>query len=326
MFKKFKFLIFGLASVILFIGLIAYAQTGGTTSNPNFFKRVGSAILPLNASWDLGSNAVRWANGYFTNLTTANITIETASIGNLTIQKADPSIILDVTTAGDTDYWLGVQDDAGGDDDDKFYIGKGTTVGTTPYFAMDKDGSTYLGDGGATNYAKFTSAGVLSYTGSARPTRYIDLNVGDAVAWGDGASNAGTVTLDHDNTNHRNFARWTSGSVTQDIDIIFEILLPANFSAWSASNSLSVDIYTNNKDNNIATITLYDNTGAADAGISAASILPSANTTWETKNDQPTSANYSAGTWAHLHIHLGNNAANDYVRIGRVYLNYLSSN
>ena len=31
---------------------------------------------------------------------------------------ADPSILFDSKTATDTDFWLGVQEDAGGDDDD----------------------------------------------------------------------------------------------------------------------------------------------------------------------------------------------------------------
>ena len=66
--------------------------------------------------------------------------------GDITIQKADPSIIYDVVTATDTDFWAGVQDDAGSDDDDTYQIGKGTSPGTTPRFTMTGAGAISLVD------------------------------------------------------------------------------------------------------------------------------------------------------------------------------------
>lgn len=66
--------------------------------------------------------------------------------GDITIQKADPTLIYDVTTATDTDFWAGVQDDAGSDDDDTYQIGKGTTPGTTPRFTMTGAGAISLVD------------------------------------------------------------------------------------------------------------------------------------------------------------------------------------
>lgn len=57
-----------------------------------------------------------------------------------TINAADPSVIFDTTTATDTDFWIGVQEDASGDDNDTLQIGKGTVKGTTPFFTWDKDG------------------------------------------------------------------------------------------------------------------------------------------------------------------------------------------
>jgi len=62
------------------------------------------------------------------------------TFGDITISGADPALILDTTTATDTDFWIGVTEDAGGDDDDTFEIGKGTTKGTTSFFTWDKDG------------------------------------------------------------------------------------------------------------------------------------------------------------------------------------------
>lgn len=92
-------------------------------------------------------------------LTSADLAAPTLT-GDLTITKADPSIILNTLTATDTDFWIGVQEDAGGDNDDTLQIGTGTTPGagtvltltaagaltvTGLTVASDTDASTVLG-------------------------------------------------------------------------------------------------------------------------------------------------------------------------------------
>lgn len=67
----------------------------------------------------------------------------TATGGFTAGATADPSMILDVTTATDTDFWLGVQDDAGSDDDDTFQIGDGTTPGTNPWLSISTTGQMH---------------------------------------------------------------------------------------------------------------------------------------------------------------------------------------
>lgn len=56
---------------------------------------------------------------------------------DLTIQKSQPSIIFDALTAGDTDYWIGNINDAGGTANDALMMGKGLTPGTTPFVAFN---------------------------------------------------------------------------------------------------------------------------------------------------------------------------------------------
>jgi len=83
--------------------------------------------------------------------------------GNLTIQKADPTLVLDTLTATDTDFWLGVTEDAGGDDDDKFQIGDGTTPGTNPFLTIDTSGQVGIGTvspGGMVEIDTGTSSGI----------------------------------------------------------------------------------------------------------------------------------------------------------------------
>jgi hypothetical protein len=56
-----------------------------------------------------------------------------------------PSIIFDVASTTDTDYWLGVMEDAGGDDDDVFVIGDGTAPGVNSFFAINTSGNVGIG-------------------------------------------------------------------------------------------------------------------------------------------------------------------------------------
>ena len=67
--------------------------------------------------------------------------------GTITQTSTDnPSIVFNVLTAGDTDYWLGVRNDAGGADNDTFQIGDGTTPGTNPWITLETDGDIGIGD------------------------------------------------------------------------------------------------------------------------------------------------------------------------------------
>ncbi len=156
--------------------------------------------------------------------------------------------------------------------------------------------------------------------GGVPATRTIDIPVATLVPFPDGAANSAILAFYHDNTNHRNYGRLTSGSATQDYDWIAEIKLPTDFVSFSA-NALSVDIRSNDKTGNVNTISLYIAAGTVDAGVNGASLAPSANDTWETKTVSPSGA-YTAGDWIHLHIHLGNDEASNTVDIARLFFTY----
>ena len=67
-----------------------------------------------------------------------------SSSGYVVISDADPTIIYDTATATDTDFWTGVVEDAGGDDDDSFQIGDGTTPGTNAFLTISTLGAFTL--------------------------------------------------------------------------------------------------------------------------------------------------------------------------------------
>jgi len=73
---KIKILIVSLALMFLFCGISLAAPT----------STILRTILPeADSTYDLGSNAVRWSNGYFDNLDTATITISSKVDGNLVV-------------------------------------------------------------------------------------------------------------------------------------------------------------------------------------------------------------------------------------------------
>jgi hypothetical protein len=64
---------------------------------------------------------------------------------DIKLEGDDGSIIFDSPTATDTDFWLGVQEDGEGDDDDVFQIGDGATKGTNPFVTIDTSGNVGIG-------------------------------------------------------------------------------------------------------------------------------------------------------------------------------------
>lgn len=76
---------------------------------------------------------------------TGNIVANIQGTGFLRVLGADPSIVFDTKTAVDTDFWAGIVEDAGGDDDDVLSIGKGTILGTGTLITIDGNGKMGVG-------------------------------------------------------------------------------------------------------------------------------------------------------------------------------------
>lgn len=103
---------------------------------------------------------------------------------NITITKDDAAILF-TDSNGDTDFWAGVTEDAGNDDDDFFQIGDGSTPGTNPFLTIDTSGNVGIGTlapdaaltvsrSGADASATFYSASATDWQGiylSARRSR-----------------------------------------------------------------------------------------------------------------------------------------------------------
>ncbi|KKT70551.1 MAG: hypothetical protein UW67_C0004G0003 [candidate division WWE3 bacterium GW2011_GWE1_44_51] len=74
-----------------------------------------------------------------------DIVADLTGTGRLRLNGADTTLLFDTKTATDTDYWMGVIDDAGGDDDDMFAIGKGLSNSSNIYLSIASSGWVGLG-------------------------------------------------------------------------------------------------------------------------------------------------------------------------------------
>ena len=109
---------------------------------PQLFTRIEEE----DADPSVSATKIKVGNGLLTDNGDGSVSvagIESSPI-NITINKADPSIIFDPATATDTEFWIGVQEDANGVDDDTFQIGDGTTPGSNTFVTIDTSGFTSI--------------------------------------------------------------------------------------------------------------------------------------------------------------------------------------
>lgn len=180
-----------------------------------------------------------------------------------------------------------------------------------------------LGSGG--NTFSFDPGSGPTYAGTARPTRTLEIPVNLLHPDPDGTENSVTVTDNYDATNHRGFWRCVSRSATQDYRYSIDVKVPDDFSAFTGSNSVSIDVRSSDNANCTLTLTMLTNADAADATINGTDISPSADNAWQTKQAEPGSA-YSAGQWMKFRIFLGNDDIDDSADIARIFVSYLASN
>ncbi|KKT37860.1 MAG: Cell wall surface anchor family protein [Candidatus Gottesmanbacteria bacterium GW2011_GWB1_44_11c] len=152
--------------------IVAFSDAQANFSVPAQFSAAGDVDMAYDLifSNQTSSNINSWGPLQITSgesFENNNLTLKTygtgdlfADIGgNFIMQSADPAMVFDTLTATDTDFWMGITEDAGGDDDDVFQIGKGTTIGTTPYLTMDYYGRVGIGTTVPTSRLQVSNSG-----------------------------------------------------------------------------------------------------------------------------------------------------------------------
>ncbi len=160
-----------------------------------------------------------------------------------------------------------------------------------------------------------TSSGITTY-GTAQHTIKLVLTAeyaGAVLDNGGASSDVGTMTAGYDSTQKENYYQWTTAqSTNQTYDIVVQIPIPSNFSAWASSDPLTVDVNLSSTSNGAVVGTLLDTSGAAVTNWNTCTLTPTA-TGWVTSGaggtNAPTACAITTGTWtaggvATLRLHL----------------------
>ena len=182
--------------------------------------------------------------------------------------------------------------------------------------------------GTATDGVDISSANGVVLSGTARRTKSINLmpeyanSVLDA---GSGSNNLGSMTSKLELANRRSYYKWTTTQVTpQSYDVVVQVPIPSDFSAWASSTPMTIDTYTSDTTNGTITIQALDTNGTLISGMDFSSITPTAITTWQARSPGTFSGGtYTQGSWMLLRIRMTSPTNGD-VRISKIKMDYLS--
>jgi hypothetical protein len=135
-----------------------------TNEVASYIKSNGPMYIQAGDSYESNDLTLRTYNA-------GNLAIDLTGTGSaVQITGTDTSLVFDTRTAGDTDYWMGIQDNANSTDDDLFMIGKSLTSGSSPFVVINTNGNVGIGTtapgaklqvvGNGTRAAIFTSGNV----------------------------------------------------------------------------------------------------------------------------------------------------------------------
>jgi hypothetical protein len=192
--------------------------------------------------------------------------------------------------------------------------------------SAEVSGALRVGD--ATNYAQFDgTTRELTLNGNARHTRAILLAAeyaGAVLDPGTGANNSGVITSGLDLTNRENYYKWTTGQATsQSYDVVVQVLVPSDFSAWSSSTPMTIDINTDDRTIGTVQAEIIDTAGSTDIAFTA--ITPTADDVWQARNVGTMDGTYTAGGYMTVRVRIyATSAVTNGVKIGNIKMNYLS--
>lgn len=190
--------------------------------------------------------------------------------------------------------------------------------------------TTTLQVGDGTNGVVLSATSAPLYRGSARPSKRIFLTAEyagavldkTALAGGVGDTNTGTMTSSVDYTNRMNYYKWTTTSVAnQTYDVVMQVPIPQDFSAFAATNPIRISTYTSSTTNGLVTFELRDSSNTVIHNF--VSVTPTANNTWQTKDPGTVTGTYTAGDYLTIRVRMQSPTNGD-IRIGNIYLDYLS--
>jgi len=124
-------------------------------------------------------------------------------------------------------------------------------------------------------------------------------------------------------TNRTNYYKWTTTQGTnQSYDVVVQVPIPKDYSAWSGSNPLCINAYTSDTTNGTITGQVIRSDGTTDSNYSSFhAFTPGSTTTWANSCYALNSSGYTAGDYLTIRIRIQSPNGGD-VRIGNVYMDY----
>jgi parallel beta-helix repeat protein len=182
-------------------------------------------------------------------------------------------------------------------------------------------------------------SGPFTLNGAARNTKKIILTPEFAGAVLDAASdtggancstnNNGTMTSGFDSASRMNNYQWTSSQTTdQCYDVVVQVPIPSDWSAWDASDPINIQLKKNAVGSAAYAIGIVDSAGGNDANYGAAYTSPGTLTTsWGDMATSSLSGTYTAGNYMTIKIRMTAKqvtAQNGILYLGNITLTYLS--
>jgi hypothetical protein len=181
--------------------------------------------------------------------------------------------------------------------------------------------------GSAANGVDISGVNGILLSGTARRVNSIQLMPEYANAVldaGSGGSNTGSMTSKLDLSTRRNYYKWTTTQATpQSYDVVVQVPIPSDFSAWANTTPITIDTYTSNITTGTITIQAIDTAGTIVGGMNFSSITPTAATAWQSRSPGTISGTFTPGGSMLLRIRMASPTNGD-IRLSTIKMDYLT--
>lgn len=308
-----------------------YLGNGASSSSPNDFLIQGTGSTSSGIAG--GSLTLQAGTAYTGNANGGNLTLDAGAKagsgngGTVSIGTANASSITMGNASSNTNntiYGSTIVRSAGSNSTTAFQLQN--TSGISLFTADTTNMEIVIGNGG--NTITLSSNGI-TFAGTTRGAKQIRLAAeyqNTVLDNGSTGNNAGTMLSSTDLSNRMNFYRWQSASGSaQTYDIVTQVPIPQDFSAWAASNPLAITSRTTNTTNGTIRLEVRDSSGTIICTHAGTQLSMGSTNTWITNTPNCLgSGTYTPGDYLTIRLRMSS-ASSANTDVGNIVLNYLSN-